>query len=198
MVIALCGRSGSGKSAVSAALEKKGAYVIDADKIGKNIMSGKVLEKVRKCFPDCFSGGVLVRTKLAAKVFSDGAELKALNGITHPEIRKKIENEIRVKSEKFDIIIVDAAVLIEAKMTDIADFTVAVTAPDVIRKERITARDGLTEKQAEARLSAQMADDYYIKNTDYSVVNDGKTPLSVLADNILERSAEFAKGKRSV
>ena len=198
MVIALCGRSGSGKSAVSAALENKGAYVIDADKIGKNIMNGEVLEKVRKRFPDCFSEGTLVRTELAAKVFSDGAALKALNDITHPEIRKKIENEIRVKSEKFDIIIVDAAVLIEAKMTDIADFTVAVTAPDDIRKERITVRDGLTEKQAEARLSAQMADDYYIKNTDYSVVNDGKTPLSVLADNILERSAEFAEGKRSV
>ena len=198
MVIALRGRSGSGKSAVSEALKNKGAYVIDADKIGKNIMSGEVLEKVRKRFRDCFSEGTLVRAELAAKVFSDGAALKALNDITHPEIRKKIENEIRVKSEKFDIIIIDAAVLIEAKMTDLADFTVAVTAPDDIRRERITVRDGLTQSQAEARLSAQMADDYYIKNTDYSVVNDGKTPLSVLADNILERSAEFAEGKRSV
>ena len=198
MVIALCGRSGSGKSAVSEALKNKGAYVIDADKIGKNILSGEVLEKVRKRFRDCFSEDTLVRAKLAAKVFSDGAALKALNDITHPEIRKKIENEIRVKSEKFDIIIIDAAVLIEAKMTDLADFTVAVTAPDDIRRERITVRDGLTQSQAEARLSVQMADDYYIKNTDYSVVNDGKTPLSVLADNILERSAEFAEGKRSV
>lgn len=198
MVIALCGRSGSGKSAVSAELENKGAYVIDADKIGKDIMCGEVLEKIRKRFPDCFFGETLDRRSLAARVFSDGAALEALNGITHPEIRKKIENEIRLKSEKFDIIIVDAAVLIEAKMTDVADFTVAVTAPDDIRRKRITARDGLTEAQAEARLSAQMADDYYIKNTDYSVVNDGKTPLSVLADDILERSAEFAESKRSV
>lgn len=195
MVIALCGRSGSGKSAVSAALNDRGAYVIDADKIGREIMCGDVLEKVKKRFPDCFSNGELLRRRLAERVFSDENELEALNNITHPEIKRKIINEIRVKSKDFDIITVDAAVLIEAGMADTADFKVAVVAPDELRKERIMLRDGISEKEASLRISAQNSDDFYVSAADYCVNNDGSVPLSKIADDILERSRAFAKSK---
>ena len=198
MVIALCGRSGSGKSAVSAALKDRGAYVIDADKIGREIMCGDVLEKIKKRFPDCFSNGELLRRRLAERVFSDENELKALNGITHPEIKRKIVNEISVKSKDFDIITVDAALLIEAGMANLADFTVSVVAPDELRKERIMLRDGISEKEAELRISAQNPDDFYISATDYCVNNDGSVPVSRLADDILERSRAFAKSKDGI
>ena len=83
-------------------------------------------------------------------------------------------------------------------MADLADFTVSVVAPDELRKERIMLRDGISEKEAELRISAQNPDDFYISATDYCVNNDGSVPVSRLADGILERSRAFAKSKDGI
>lgn len=195
MVIALCGKSGSGKSIMSSALADLGAYVIDADKIGKEIICGDVLDKIKKEFPDCITDGHLDRHNLAEKVFSDSEALSILNSITHPAIKRKIIEDIRSNSEKYEYIIIDAAVLIEAGMADTADFTVAVVAPDSLRKKRIISRDNIKESMADSRLSSQMTDDFYKKNTDYYVVNDGSVSINKLAENILERSRVFAENK---
>lgn len=195
MVIALCGKSGSGKSVISNALKKRGAYVIDADKIGKNIMCGSVLAAVETEFPDCVNEGVLDRRALSKRVFQNDDELKKLNSITHPAIREKILSEIRENSGKYRVIVVDAAVLIEANMADIADFTVAVLASDSVRLSRIMARDGIDEDLARARISAQMPDEFYIENTDFSVVNDGTVEHDLLALKILERSGVLAENR---
>ena len=97
MVIGICGKSGSGKSFICRELEKMGAFVINADAIGKEIMTGEVLRRVETVFPDCFENGVLNRRKLGSVVFNNSEKLEHLNKITHPaiicEVQKRIDSE---------------------------------------------------------------------------------------------------------
>ena len=195
MVIGICGKSGSGKSAVCAELEKLGVCIIDADIIGKEIMEGEVLRELEDKFPDCFENGMLVRKKLAARVFSDEAELQILNSVTHPHIKAEIQKRID-NNKNCKYIVVDAAVLIEAGMRDMFDCTVAVTAPDDVRIERIRIRDSLSLDEALNRISAQKPDSFYIENTDFYIINNGdRTPHS-LALEFLERSKAFVNQNR--
>ena len=188
MIIGISGKSGSGKSLICRQLENMGAYVIDADVIGKNIMCGSVLDEVKSAFPDCFEHGELDRKKLASVVFNDDNKLTVLNSITHPAIKREIENKIKSAANDFRYIIVDAAVMVEAGMRDLFDFTVAVVAHDQVRKDRIIERDNISSELADARISAQNPDSFYIENTDFYVTNNGDCSVMDIAENIIERS----------
>ena len=192
MIIGICGKSGSGKTTICKQLEELGAYVIDADVIARNIMCGCVLEKVKDEFPECFENGVLNRRKLGSCVFSDESKLEILNNITHPVIRNEIQNRINCAESEYDIIVVDAAVMIEAGMLDMFDFTVAVIAADNMRKKRIMARDGISESLASSRISAQKDDAFYIDNTDFYVVNNGDSISENVGRDIIERGRRYA------
>ena len=198
MLIGVCGKSGSGKTVICNELVNLGAYVIDADVVARNIMSGDILSEVKKAFPDCFDSGKLLRHKLGERVFSSADDLAVLNGITHPAVRRHIQKLIELNKENFEYIIVDAAVLIEAGMIDMFDCTVAVTAPDSVRLDRIMLRDNLRANQALLRIDAQMPDDFYIRNTDFHILNDGTKAPGCLAKELLKRSIEIVNRKNNI
>lgn len=191
MVIGICGKSGSGKTAICNVLRKKNILVIDADNVSREIVDADQDDKIKTAFPSCYNKNVLDRKKLASLVFSDKSELELLNSITHPQIKSRIMQIIN-DNHQFEHIVVDAPVLIEAGMKDMFDCTVCVTTDDSIRIKRIIDRDGLDKSQADARLSAQKPDDFYISNTDFYVVNNGSVTLEELADSIIERSCIIA------
>jgi len=186
MIIGICGGSGSGKSKICEALEGLGAFIIDADKVAREVTGG-LLGELTAAFgvgilnPD----GTLNRARLAKIVFNDSRKLSKLNQITHPKITGEIKNIVRQNSDK-PYIIIDAAVLIESELWEICALTVAVCAPREIRTLRITARDNISRERALSRINAQPDDEYYINNCDLVIYNDNGNDILNSAKRILE------------
>lgn len=171
-VIWLTGGSGSGKSTVSAYLRSLGLFVVDCDKIARDILQpGKpayfeTVEKFGYGFlqPD----GEIDRRKLGEAVFSDTEKLHVLNAITHKYIKK----ELMQYAESADgAIVFDAPLPPDGFIK--CDKVLLITAPPDVRVKRICERDGISEEQAKSRISSQNDEDYYIKIADVVFINDG-------------------------
>lgn len=188
-LVGICGGSGTGKTTICSRLAALGAYVIDADRVAREILRPPVLERLSRAFgeeilrPD----GSLDRKRLGEIVFSDEEKLKKLNEITHPLITHEILDDIERHREQYAVVVVDAAVLQEAGLDRLCNRTVAVLAPLETRLSRIVARDGLSREAALSRIRAQKDDTYYIEHTDFAVCNDGTADPGELARTILEK-----------
>lgn len=174
-VIGITGGSGSGKTTICEAAEKLGILVIDADKVAR-----KVLDKGTPAYNETIAhfgegilkpSGYINRQKLAEIVFNKKPELKTLNKITHKYIWLDIVKTIEESDCK--VVAVDAAVLIESGMDTNCDAIIAVVAPIDIRMQRIMQRDGITQKEAIARINSQPLNDFYTENADYVIKNSG-------------------------
>lgn len=162
IVIGLTGGIATGKSTVSNVLDELGAFIIDADRIAREIVEpGRpALEKIRHNFgikvlnPD----GTLNRGELAKIVFEDKARLNLLNSITHPYIIEEIKLKLdtaRLNGEK--VAVIDAPLLIETGLYRLADVVWLVVTDELTQIKRLLKRDiGLSRREAHNRISAQM------------------------------------------
>ena len=108
--------------------------------------------------------GSLNRPELAKRAFATAETAQLLNSITHPAIVALTRQEIEHAAEQgYAVAVVDAPLLYEAKADALCDSIVAVTAPSNVRKQRIMARDSLTEQQASQRMAAQHPDAFYCR-----------------------------------
>lgn len=177
VVFGLTGGSGAGKSTVADILRDLGVYVIDADKIARQI--AEIGMPCLKELCEEFGGdilerdGSLNRRKLGNIVFSDSKKLKSLNKITHKYIKENIVSQLSLCNCKFAAI--DGAVIIGSEIEELCECMVSVLADRNIRIRRILERDLLTLEQAESRLKSQPNDDFYIRNSDYIIYNNGST-----------------------
>ena len=110
------------------------------------------------------------RPKLAQIIFSDNQKREELNKITCAHIVKKIKEEVKKQTQR--IAIIDAPLLIEAKLNKICDIVVSVIANESTKIERICKRDNVDKKTAKQRLNSQLAEDTYIKNSNYVLINN--------------------------
>lgn len=153
-VIGITGGTGAGKSVVSNYLKEKGATIIDADALSREITKegGIALPEIDKAFPGVIKEGVLDRKALGRIVFSDSGKLSVLNEITHKYIKKLTEERI----ENADgLIILDAPLLFEAGEDKLCDKVIFVTADEDVRIKRIMARDNLSFEDAKQRIDAR-------------------------------------------
>ena len=162
-VIGLTGGIASGKSTVTALLKEKGAVIIDADKIAREIMSKgePAWFEVLNYFGDEILNddrSDIDRKKLAHIVFSDKAKLEVLNNITHPKIIEEIKRQVEeYKKAGKKIIVIDAALLIETGLDKIADEVWVVAANEDIQLQRLMAREkDITKDEALKRIKSQM------------------------------------------
>ncbi len=170
-LVGLTGKTGAGKSTVSALLKEKGAYIIDGDIVARNVLvdNAALINELKEEFgcgiidPD----GALNRRALAKEAFSTPERTERLNAIMHPAINDAIFREAEKAFENFDVVIVDAAAIIESGFTEKADYLIVVHAPVEIRKERIIKRDGLSEEDADVRINGQKEDDFYLSRADF-------------------------------
>ena len=174
-VIGLTGGIGTGKTQVSKFLQSRGATVINADLVGHEAYLPHT-ETWREVVA-AFGQGILDdderidRRKLGAIVFSDPAHLQRLNSIVHPRIYAMIQD--RIESHKLngvDVVVVEAALLIEAKWTPLADEVWVVTAPQEQVLSRLTGR-GMSREQALARVESQMPQDERVTHADVVIEN---------------------------
>ncbi len=188
-VIGITGGSGCGKSYVSNLLRRRGIPVIDADKTAHEVMAAGT-PCCREVI-DFFGGeieenGGINRGKLGKIVFSDPGMLKKLDEISHKYILAGIENKI--EKEDAEMVFVDGATLIESGMT--CDVMIGVIADFSARKKRIILRDGISEETARMRIQAQPSEDFYRKNCDFIIYNDGR-PIDI--DGMLRKVWECLK-----
>ena len=162
MVIGLTGGIASGKSTASKILKELGAVIIDADKIAVEIVKNHTpaFRDIREYFGEevVLESGEIDRKKLGDIVFNDSEALKILNNFTHPRIIEEIQKKINWYKHYTlkDVIIVDAALLIETNLKDIVDEIWLITIDEKLQRERLIKRNNLTIEEANKRILAQM------------------------------------------
>ena len=175
LVVGLTGNIGCGKSSLSELLMSKNIDVIDADIISREIMYDKeLLEIIFYEFGTEIKNndGTLNRKKLGNIVFNDDDMLIKLNSITHPAIKRKINDRIIVISNQGkNIVVIDAALLIEGKFLDLVDKLVVITCNEEVQLNRVVNRDNMTKEEALKRINSQMKQDEKIKYADYIIDN---------------------------
>lgn len=194
-IIGLTGPSGAGKSCCASFLKSIGFPVIDADKVYHELIE-KDSPCVRELIDEFGSAildqnGGINRKVLGSIVFSDPSLRKSerLNQITHKFVKAETFRLLEhYKTQGVPAVSIDAPLLFEADFHLFCDFSISVLAPRDVRFSRIIARDNLTEEQANARLSAQKIDEYYIERSDYVITNDsGVDNLTEQMKKILEK-----------
>jgi dephospho-CoA kinase len=192
MKVALTGGIGSGKSSVARLLHDKGAIIIDADAIAREIVEpGRpALEEIREAFgADVIAeDGSLDRSSLAQMVFSNPAALARLNGITHPRIAER-SAELLAQASAEDIIVYDMPLLVEQGTAALAgwDAIVVVDAPDDVRLDRVVTR-GLAREDARRRMAAQSSRADRLAIADHVLDNSGtREDLAARVDDLWTR-----------
>ena len=200
MRIGLTGGIAAGKSMVSGLLAELGAWILDADAISREVVEPGTegLKAVAAEFGEkvLLPDGTLDRRALGAEVFGDPQKLERLNGILHPIIKAEMLRRAAEIEEQHpeDIVIFDVPLLIESGWQDVADEVWLVSAPVEQRIRRIAMRDGLDEKQAMERISAQMTDEQKAKYADVIINNGGS--IQELKERVTKLYAERKYGKK--
>jgi dephospho-CoA kinase len=200
-VIGLTGGIGSGKSTFSELLRARGAAVIDADRLARDAVApgSPGLADVVRAFGDEIldAAGGLDRKRMAARVFADPAQRKALEAIVHPRVREAMAAEVqRLAAAGAPLVIYDVPLLYEAGRDRDVEAVIVVWAPREAQLARLAARDGLSVADAEARIAAQLPLDEKARRADFVVVNDGTVEaLGAKADALLsDLSLNLPKG----
>jgi dephospho-CoA kinase len=187
-VIGLTGGIGSGKSTVANTLKALGARVIDADRIGHQIL---LIDGVRKKIVSVFGQNVLDpkdqinRQLLGELVFSDERALKQLNDITHPEITERIKSLLeKYRHSKAPMIVIEATLLAKAGWFDWFDEIWVTEAPTAVVINRVIRRFGITPNAAKARINCQPIASEFTKIAD--VLIDTNKSLTKLKTEVTQ------------
>ena len=158
MNIGITGSIACGKSTVSNYLKEKGYTIIDADKLGHiALTSDEIKEKLKKNFGlTILENNEISREKLGKLVFGNDENLKILNSIVHPYIRKIIlQLQENHRDERF--VFLDIALLFEAGFEDLVEKIIVVHVDEKIQLARLMSRNALSKEQAMFRIESQMS-----------------------------------------
>jgi dephospho-CoA kinase len=187
IVAGLTGSIATGKSTVAAVFREAGAVVIDADRLAK--------EAVKKGTPaweaivDHFGPGILLpdgeidRPQLGAVIFQDPRQRDRLNAIVHPRVIEETAKMVQQveESDPRAVVILDVPLLFEAGMDNGLQELIVVYVPEPVQCRRLMARDHLSEKEALARIHAQMP------------IEEKRRRATIIIDNSGEPSATRAR-----
>jgi dephospho-CoA kinase len=180
-VIGLTGGILSGKSTIAQMLAEKGAAVIDADKLAHEAYKPKT--KLNQKLVDEFgpdirkTDGSIDRKKLSGIVFGDEKALARLNTIVHPHMHEMARVKIeQLRKKGTAVVVLEGALLIEAKWTDLADEVWVALAPPEVAVKRLKERGGLSESEAHARIQAQLPAAKRAKHADVIINTDCSLP----------------------
>jgi dephospho-CoA kinase len=162
IVAGLTGGIATGKSTVAAIFASAGAVVIDADRIAREAVRPGTA--VHADIVAHFGNGVVRadgavdRKRLAAIIFADPAEQRALERMVHPQVKREVAAQLdRLRRDApGSVVIVDVPLLFETGMERGLDPTILVYVPEAVQLRRLIARDGLTHDEALRRIAAQM------------------------------------------
>lgn len=173
--VGLTGGIGAGKSAVARLLSVRGAVVIDADVLSREVVEPGTdgLARIAAEFGDSVltADGSLDRAALGRLVFSDPGARARLNAIVHPLVAARTA-ELMAAAPPDSVVVHDVPLLTENGLAPNYDLVLVVEAPLPARLERLAER-GLAEPEARSRIAAQATDEQRRAIADEVIVNDG-------------------------
>ncbi|MBM7653113.1 dephospho-CoA kinase [Neobacillus cucumis] len=178
LVIGLTGGIASGKSTVSNMLKEMSINVIDADVEARlAVMNG---EPAYKEIIEEFGNNILLengeidRQKLGSIIFHQADKRQRLNEITHPEVRKRMLEQVETaKKNEEEVIVLDIPLLFESKLTYMVEKTILVYVNSDVQIQRLMERNHLSSAEARARINSQMPLSEKMKLADAVINNNG-------------------------
>jgi dephospho-CoA kinase len=197
----LTGGIASGKSTVARLLAERGAVIIDADELARDVVEpgtpawSKIVEH--------FGSAVVLpdkridRPALGEIVFNDPARLALLNEIVHPEVMRRIADRIEELSSTDAIVVADVPLLVEVGATSMFNVVVVVNASERAQVDRMRRVRGMDEDAARARIAAQLPTAEKADVADWVVTNDGSLEELEASISALWEFLEARRGGRT-
>jgi dephospho-CoA kinase len=158
IVLGLTGSIGMGKSTTAGLFRAQGIEVFDADEAVHDLYRNEAVPAVEAAFPGTTRQGEVDRQALAKRVLGDHIALQQLESIVHPMVSKVREKFLcDAKNRGLPLVVLDIPLLLETGNVKV-DAIVLVTAPEVVQKQRLNERPGMTEARMAAILARQMPD----------------------------------------
>jgi dephospho-CoA kinase len=200
LVIGLTGGIGSGKTLATDHFEKLGITIVDADKAARVIVEPgqPALQEIGKAFGTGVinADGSLNRAALRSLVFSEPAQRRALEAITHPRIAEEIRRQLSVSTSPYTILV--SPLLFESGQHNYTQRTLLIDAHESLQRARASSRDNVSEAQITAIMTAQMSRDERRQRADDVVLNDGEiTHLHESLERLHQRYLELAHAQSS-
>lgn len=176
MFIGVTGQIGSGKTTAAKILASFGAAVIDADRLGREVVDGSA--PLRKKLAGQFGGEILTasgrlsRRKLARLAFANEAAKQRLNRLVHPYLLRELRRQMKELAKRHEVVVIDAALLLDWELDRRMDLVLVIQASMKARLKRLTER-GMTRDDILARQKAQLPFSEYRKRADCVVLNNG-------------------------
>jgi dephospho-CoA kinase len=176
LLIGLTGGIGSGKSTVSRLLAARGAVIIDADAITRELQrpGEPVFEAMVERFgPDIVAAdGTLDRQAVADRVFGDAEALADLNALVHPAVGAEIAARLQAEADGDRVVVLDVPLLVESGRSDLAALVVGDVDPEVAVR-RVVAERGMREDDVRSRIARQVAREDRLAEADHVLDNSG-------------------------
>lgn len=211
MIVYLVGLTGgiaSGKTTVASRLVQRGAELVDADDVARDVMLPgtdawrEIVEAFGRAILD--EEGFVDREELARHVFGDGAKRATLNEITHPRITKEIANRLEVLAPLDSMVVLDVPLLVELGLhrdddphgLPGYDVILVVAAQRETQIERLVQHRGLGRQEAEARVAAQAPLEEKLAVADHVIWNEGSlAELQAETDRVADELIAAAEAK---
>jgi dephospho-CoA kinase len=195
ILVGLTGGIGAGKSTVSAMLAERGAIIVDADQIARDLQSpgSPVLDSMAERFGRDIirEDGSLDRAAVAAIVFNDEAALKDLNGIVHPAMQSEIQRQIDEHRSTERVVVLDFPLLGENPRKGLAA-TIVVDIPVEVAVRRLVDQRGMDEADARARIDSQISRDERLATATHVIDNGGdRDSLTAQVDELWQQLLEL-------
>jgi dephospho-CoA kinase len=179
MIIGLTGGIACGKSTVAAMLVARGAFLVDADAVAREVVEPgePALEAIASAFGQAVkkADGTLDRKKLGAIVFEDRDKLRQLEAILHPAIRARMKARIDAyaQANPGKLAVADVPLLFETGQASAYEGVLVVYVPRAVQIERLMRRDGIDEEKAKQRIALQMDIEEKRKRATWVIDNSG-------------------------
>lgn len=197
LTVGLTGGIGAGKSEVSRLLVERGAVLIDADRVAREVVEPGTpgLRAVVDAFGEeiLAEDGSLDRPRLGSVVFSDPERLAVLNSIVHPLVGAR-SRELEEAAAEDAVVVHDVPLLTENGLAPLYDLVIVVDASPETQLDRLVGRRGMTEEDARARMAAQATREQRRAIADIVIDND--VPLDELARRVQDVWSELVRRAR--
>ncbi len=197
--VGLTGSIATGKSEVAKLFSAAGIPVFDSDAEVHALYAEKTAtDLLGKIFPDVIVEGEIDRQRLGQRVLRSPGDLRKLESLIHPLVRKKRERFIsHWQKQGAALVVLDIPLLFETGQEGELDYVVVVSANEGLQRERAMARPGMTEQKLASILARQMPDAEKRARADFVIENSGSLAhLRSQVDALSRKLRELARNHK--